>query len=135
MENIDKFLVKVLVVFACAFFIPLGILGFINATSIFLSSNKPYWRDSAPNGIIQQGEWGSIDTKDNTWFFALCDHPGLGPLHGTFHVTNETLETLTLERYSVYPETSFHIKYDAYPENAELYLKLENNVIIEAWIR
>ena len=85
-----------------------------------------YWRDGAPNGVYQQREWGFIDKDAKTWFFAVCDHSYLGPLHGTFTVSDNVIDGLNLKEY-VEGAGSWSPDYAGDPK---LYLRIEDNTIV-----
>ena len=72
----------------------------------------------APDGVYKQKDWGSFDNATLQWTFAMCDHDYLGPLHGSWKAA---------------PDVSF-LDWHDYPEDSSLFLRLENNIIIEAWV-
>jgi hypothetical protein len=80
----------------------------------------PYYTmpEGAPNGVYTQKDWGSYDNQTNTWYFAICDHDYLGPLHGAWQVANNTWVPIW--------------KTGVYPIDARLILTLENNTIVKA---
>lgn len=93
-------------------------------------SNTETW--GAPDGTYEQGDWGYPDgidwgypsawvTNVTSWSFAMCDHEGLGPLHGSWPVANGT-------EIPIYHEGVF-------PIDARLYVTIKDNVIIDAVVR
>lgn len=80
-----------------------------------------------PDGVYQQKEWGYIDVN-GAWWFARCEHGYLGPLHGNWTVTQETIESLPLTLNGNWYEWSSNC-------HGDLWLRLKDNVIIEAWIK
>lgn len=92
----------------------------------------------APNGIYEQGDWGAPLGLDipwgsesviyggwynnvTAWVFAMCQHEGLGPLHGCWQVKEGT-------EIPVYQKGVF-------PFDARLVITLENNTIIKAQVK
>lgn len=99
-------------------------------------SNTETW--GAPDGTYEQGDWGCPLGLDipwgsetviyggwynnvTNWSFAMCDHEGLGPLHGCWPVVNGT-------NIPVYQEGVF-------PIDARLYVTIKDNVIVAATVR
>lgn len=81
---------------------------------------RPYYRDSAPDGWYHQREGiGPYNYVNGSVSFALCDHSYLGPLHGTFKVSN-----------------SLQIMGFFEGNTSKLYdLRIENNIIVDARTR
>lgn len=75
----------------------------------------------APDGIYQQKDWGWFNNETRIWFFAMCAHDYLGPLHGGWLV----------EEGQWVPEW----KEGVYPIDAKLYVTLSNNTIVDVHIK
>ncbi len=83
---------------------------------------KPYYAPlgygdytGAPDGTYEQGDWGSFDNSTNTWYFALCDHNGLGPLHGGWQVAEGVWVPVW--------------EWGVFPVDARLLVTIQNNTI------
>jgi len=78
--------------------------------------DQGYYADGlAPSGWYHQRSYieQSYVTEENTIFLPICDHPYLGPLHGTWHLT---------------PNVHF-------PEPGGYNLRVENGIIVEVVLR
>ncbi len=99
-------------------------------------SNTETW--GAPDGVYEQGDWGSplgldIPYGSDTviyggWYnnitaisFAMCDHEGLGPLHGCWPVANGT--SIPVWQVGVFPV------------DARLYITIKDNTIVNAEVK
>ena len=90
---------------------------------------KPYYRYEAPDGVYHQLDTGYF-SSNTTWYFALCGHTYLGPLHGEWNMTEGIIGNFKLKKIG----NAFDIDWQAYPDHAKLYIRLENNVITDAWM-
>ena len=99
-------------------------------------SNTETW--GAPDGTYEQGDWGCPLGADipwgsetviyggwysniTDWQFAMCDHEGLGPLHGCWKVAEGT--DIPVWQVGVFPVDS------------RLYVTIENNIIVDAKVK
>lgn len=78
-----------------------------------------------PDGWYQQKDWGFYDNQTRVWSFAMCGHDYLGPLHGGWRVA---------ESVSWIPITSGRYPNGVYPFDAQLWVQLENNTIVNVRI-
>lgn len=97
--------------------------------AVFFQTNT-YWRDWAPDGVYVQKDWGWIDPSSKTWTFAICDHAYLGPLHGSFKISDSALGKLTLEKWT--DAEIYSLDWHDYPDGANLVLKINGGVIVDA---
>lgn len=86
----------------------------------------------APDGVYEQKDWGFPDSVEypceGGWvtnateiFFAMCDHSYLGPLHGSWKVTNGTWIPIWHK--------------GVFPVDARLIITLKDNIIIDASVK
>ncbi len=118
----NKSIVTFFIAFLVAIVLMAGITFFYNPEKygrLFV----PYYRDSAPDGWYHQKEGigtYNYDKINGVVCFALCDHSYLGPLHGTFRVSDDLIAKGVFEgnesrQYDLYLENNIIV--DAHPYN------------------
>lgn len=111
---------------------------YINSPHYYAPGSNYAGETGAPDGTYEQGDWGAPLGLDipwgsetvvyggwynnvTDWIFAMCQHEGLGPLHGCWKVQEGT--SIPVWQVGVFPV------------DARLIITLKNNTIIKAEVK